>query len=91
MHVECIAPKGAQRSMSYCKFKTNPDYAYVGCHRYDQSALNVIIIQLGGPFLKAVFDGTIPHVSLADLQRGERMSKEDKEKCNTKMCWCIHT
>ena len=91
MHVECIAPKGA--SMFGCNFDTQPDYAYVGCHRYDQSALNIIIIQLGGPFLKAVFDGTIPHVSLADLKRGrgERMSKKAKEKCNTKMCWCTHT
>ena len=88
MHVECIAPKGANRSG--CNFHTKPDYAYVGCHRYDQSALNVIIIQLGGPYLKAVVNGTIPPVNLANVERGEMMSKEDKEKCNTEMCWCMN-
>ena len=87
MHVECIAPKGA--TLFGCNFRTKPDYAYVGCHRYDQSALNVIIIQLGGPYLKAVVNGTIPPVRLADLKRGEMMSKEDKKKCNTEMCWCL--
>ena len=87
MHVECIAPKGA--TLFGCNFRTKPDYAYIGCHQYDQSALNVIKIQLGGPFLKAVVNGTIPPVSLADVKRGEMMSKEDKKKCNTEMCWCL--
>ena len=87
MHVECIAPKGAK--LFGCNFRIKPDYAYVGCHRYDQSALNVIIIQLGGPYLKAVVNGTIPPVSLADVKREGMMSKEDKKKCNTEMCWCL--
>ena len=89
MHVECIAPKGAK--LSGCNFRTKPDYAYVGCHRYDQSALNLIIIQLGGPYLKAVVNGTIPPVSLADVKRREMVSKEDKKKCNTEICWCTRT
>ena len=89
MHVECIAPKGA--SLYGCNFPPEPDYAYVGCHRYDQSALNLIIIQLGGPYLKAVVNGTIPPVSLADVRREDMMSKKDKEKCNTETCWCTDT
>jgi len=41
MHLECISPAGAK--LSGCNFGTKPSSAYVGCHRYDQSALNVIM------------------------------------------------
>lgn len=38
---ECIAPIGAQRSG--CRFDKKPLYRYSGCHRYDVSALNVVL------------------------------------------------
>lgn len=37
----CIAPIGAQNSG--CRFDKKPLYRYTGCHRYDASALNVIL------------------------------------------------
>lgn len=38
---ECIAPVGAQSTG--CRFDKKPLYRYSGCHRYDVSALNVIL------------------------------------------------
>jgi hypothetical protein len=42
LHVDCIAPTNDL----YCKFATGPNrYAYyANCHRYDQSALNVLLV-----------------------------------------------
>ena len=37
----CIFPRGAQ-SVG-CNFKRRPKYLYTSCHRYDTSALNVIL------------------------------------------------
>ena len=41
LHQECIAPKGSTKN--YCSFTRVHDGHYVGCHRYDQSALNLIL------------------------------------------------
>ena len=41
LHVECIGPKGARHVP--CNFTDIHDGRYVGCHRYDQSALNLIL------------------------------------------------
>ena len=43
LHKECIAPEGAQ--LIFCKEvkETDAKGAYRGCHRYDQSALNMIL------------------------------------------------
>ncbi|EEC05530.1 conserved hypothetical protein [Ixodes scapularis] len=38
---ECITPVGAQSTG--CRFDKKPLYRYSGCHRYDMSALNVIL------------------------------------------------
>lgn len=38
---DCIAPIGAQSTG--CRFDKKPLYRYSGCHRYDMSALNVIL------------------------------------------------
>ncbi|XP_013783144.1 uncharacterized protein LOC106467345 [Limulus polyphemus] len=39
--LDCIAPIGAQGSG--CRFNKKPMYRYSGCHRYDMSALNVVL------------------------------------------------
>ena len=41
LHQDCIAPKGSRSSP--CKFKKGATYFH--CHRYDQSALNFILIR----------------------------------------------
>ncbi|XP_059482802.1 uncharacterized protein LOC132200955 [Neocloeon triangulifer] len=38
---ECIAPVGSQSSG--CRFDKKPQYRYSGCHRYDNSALNLAL------------------------------------------------
>ncbi len=42
MHIECIAPKGA--GLYHCNFRRQND-VYAGCHTFDQSALNAILIR----------------------------------------------
>ena len=43
LHPACIAPPGAGLSgCNFIKLLTNPG-EYIGCHRFDQSALNVIL------------------------------------------------
>ena len=41
MHKECMAPTGSKRVP--CNFAKTQNGDYVGCHRYDQSALNLIL------------------------------------------------
>ena len=41
LHEECIAPPGAE--LWPCHFSFHRDGRYTGCHRYDQSALDIIL------------------------------------------------
>ena len=47
-HIECIAPKGA--SVWPCNFKK----LYADCHRFDQSALNVILYHYFSEYIKSL-------------------------------------
>ena len=47
LHRECIAPLGA--TLRPCIFTKNHDGHYIGCHRYDQSALDIILAREFGP------------------------------------------
>ena len=55
LHEECIAPKGAQ--LYHCSPNTPQEVDYCGCHRFDQSALNIILTQeFGKEVYKTVFE-----------------------------------
>ena len=41
LHQECIAPEGSRAKP--CLFTKEHDGRYIGCHRYDQSALNILM------------------------------------------------
>ena len=41
VHKRCIAPGGTR--VRPCQFTSRHEGQYIGCHRYDQSALNVIL------------------------------------------------
>ena len=43
LHQECIAPEG--HKIWPCDFTSRHDGHYVGCHRYDQSAINLILLR----------------------------------------------
>ena len=43
LHKECIAPQGAK--LLPCRKPVQHDGHYIGCHRYDQSALNMILVR----------------------------------------------
>ncbi|XP_023236948.1 uncharacterized protein LOC111636028 [Centruroides sculpturatus] len=74
---DCIAPIGAQSSG--CRFDKKPLYRYSGCHRYDMSALNVI--------LGIMFDYTNCYVASNEdkfFQKvEERLENENMQKDNT--------
>ena len=44
-HEECVAPKGATKG--HCNFELTKrnDGSYIGCHRFIQSALNIILVR----------------------------------------------
>ena len=58
LHVECISPEGAQHVP--CNFTDIHDGRYAGCHRYDQSALNLILTrELGLDAVQKTFNRKI--------------------------------
>lgn len=59
----CIAPIGAQNSG--CRFDKKPLYRYSGCHRYDMSALNVV--------LGLMFDFSSSHYSASEDEKFFRL------------------
>ena len=65
-YLECIAPKGS--GLFGCNFAL-PEY--VGCHRYDQSALNVLLLRDFGDTLTTLYGdmGELPRAQLVDVQR----------------------
>jgi hypothetical protein len=82
-HVDCIAPQGAK--LWPCNFNRLPNTSYVGCHRFDQSALNLILIrELGLSFQNAVND----HVSLVNVLRHITADYNNQESrdCGIKYC-----
>lgn len=65
----CIAPIGAQNSG--CRFDKKPLYRYSGCHRYDTSALNVI--------LGLMFDFSSSHYAAREEDKFFHLIDIDKE------------
>ena len=53
MHKDCISPEGA--TVGGCH-KRDPTGKYIGCHRYDQSAMNMILLREFGAPLFAKFN-----------------------------------
>ena len=43
LHEECIAPRGAQVGPCNFQMAGNHDGTYIGCHRFDQAALDLIL------------------------------------------------
>ena len=68
-HVDCIAPQGA--TMTGCSSAKKSISEYIGCHRYDQSALNVILIREFGKSLKEIFNSKsgIPWREIVAVER----------------------
>ncbi|XP_055928279.1 uncharacterized protein LOC129959464 [Argiope bruennichi] len=65
----CIAPIGAQNSG--CRFDKKPLYRYSGCHRYDMSALNVV--------LGLMFDFSSSHYSAKEEDKFFRPVDTEKD------------
>lgn len=57
LDMACIAPPGAQSKG--CHFNLQPKYLYTGCHKYDSSALNVVLGQ--------AFDYKQPYIAVFDV------------------------
>ena len=68
LHEDCLTPKGS--TFDGCNFKmlSEPDHRgeYIGCHRYDQSALNLILYR---EFGKQVWESLSPEVLREGTER----------------------
>ncbi len=53
----CIAPYGASRTG--CSFNRKPKYEYLGCHKFDMSAFNIL--------LGSLYKFEMPYVALLDI------------------------
>eukprot|EP00117_Sycon_ciliatum_P040635 scpid62037/ scgid29831/ len=40
---DCIAPTGAKRNIKFCRLRERTSGHYIGCHRYDQSVLSILL------------------------------------------------
>ena len=78
-HVECISPKGAKRGP--CNWKLKPDYLYVGCHRYDQSALNVLLMREFGPSLPDIIKNKGNQLDIQRSPTGTVIYMSARKKC----------
>ena len=68
MHIECLSPKGARNGG--CNL-TKPKHLYAGCHRFDQSAFNAILIRDYSDSIKSFFQkgGEIPNLCRIRIRR----------------------
>jgi len=73
LHQECIAPHGA--TLWNCDLKTakKETGVYVGCHRFDQSALDMILIH---EFGLGVWDSVVHKDSLSLFQVNRRVTHD---------------
>jgi len=83
-HVDCIAPKGS--TLRGCNIHHKPFPAYIGCHLYDQSALNVVLIKQFGVSLKTIFNDAngIPIVVEALRYPTKQYDNTQSAECNIK-------
>jgi len=62
LHQECIAPAGATLFGCYGDGSEYKDGRYIGCHRFDQSALNIILAkEFGVQLFKSLGNKDIPN------------------------------
>ena len=60
MHEDCIAPKKAIRGSCNFNLVKPGSTKYIGCHRFDQSALNVVIVrEYGKKVYKYIIDSLV--------------------------------
>jgi len=73
LHQECIAPHGA--TLLNCDLKTamKKTGVYVGCHRYDQSALDMILIR---EFGLGVWDSIVHRKSLSQFDVNRQVTHD---------------
>lgn len=64
LHTDCIAPRGSTRGGCKKGIYKNPKLlgeVYVGCHRYEQSAINMILLREFG------LDATRPLLAVDEI------------------------
>ena len=80
LHEACISPIGT--SVKGCNFTkvTQKSLEYIGCHRYDQSVLNVLIVQeYGNDVYRHIFNSVVTHTTV--VRHPSKMYLETLKKC----------
>ena len=73
LHQECIAPHGATQKHCHLTTARKKTGVYAGCHRYDQSALAMILIR---EFGLGVWDSVVHKDSLSLFQVNHRVTHD---------------
>ena len=62
MDVGCISPPGSKKWPCLTKLQENDHNAFIGCHRYDQSALSIALFKTFGRsrYSKCIHDSIAP-------------------------------
>ena len=78
IHLECISPQGARKVR--CDFSKENDGTFIRCHRFDQSALNMILVREFGLGLSKI----VYHEEVTKVLTVERGS--DNQGTRPRMC-----
>lgn len=64
MDVGCISPSGAKKWPCLTRLQENDHNAFIGCHRYDQSALSIVLFKTFGrsSYNKCIQDSIAPSI-----------------------------
>ena len=79
VHEECIAPKGSTKDSC---INSRPIQQYIGCHRYDQAALNLILYRELGSSVASLYHKEVDKLLSIDKSPTYQYDNSRSHSCN---------